>query len=533
MIDLAQLHTRARPSRSRCGPEGRSVLRSRLLSGLAAGLAGVLAGGGGWTAFGVVEAPDLPEPQLDPDYVGVVIPPNLAPLNCRILEPGIAWRVSLTGPRGEPVHLESSDGQVRWPLPAWRALLSANRGQWLRWDVAVRGAEGAWKAHRPVTNRVAAEPIDSHLVYRRLRPLFSYYRTLGIYERDLESFAERPLLRNEAIDHGCLNCHAFCAGAPDRFALALRLPEGTPTLLGLSNRVWRIAPRMGYPAWHPGGQLLVFSTNAITQFFHWAGPVNRDIYDARSDLVVYRVNTGQLVRPAALARPDQNENWPAWSPDGRYLYYCSGRTMPFRYQQRFRYDLYRIAYDPEASRWGDPELLFAADEHRLSAQQPRVAPDGEHVVFSAIESGCFPVFQPASDLYLLSLPNRQVRPLEVNSPQADSWHCWSGNGRWLVYSSKRRDGVFSLVYLSYFDASGQFSKPLLLPQEDPAYHDTCLDNFNVPELRPGPVPYDEAALVRALSDPASRLTGSSEVRPTVSDRRREERMNEEGDYKVE
>ena len=49
---------------------------------------------------------------------------------------------------------------------------------------------------------------------------------------------------------------------------------------------------------------------------------------------------------------------------------------------------------------------------------------------------------------------------------------------------------------------GHFSKPLIIPQENPAYYDNCLDNFNVPELIQGPITISEEELVRVVNAPA-------------------------------
>ena len=173
---------------------------------------------------------------------------------------------------------------------------------------AIRRASGS--AYAPFESRVAEEEIDPYVLYRRLRPLYSSYKHLGIYQRHLETFEEKPVLRNDTIEHGCVNCHTFLQGAPDRFAISFRGRFGTPTLLIDSNRISRIDTKMGYLSWHPNGKLLAFAANAITQFFHLAGPVNRDIYDPHSDLRIFHVDDRTVEQPAAIAAPDRNENWP-------------------------------------------------------------------------------------------------------------------------------------------------------------------------------------------------------------------------------
>jgi hypothetical protein len=93
-----------------------------------------------------------------------------------------------------------------------------------------------------------------------------------------------------------------------------------------------------------------------------------------------------------------------------------------------------------------------------------------------------------------------LRKLEINSDQADTWHSWSMSGRWVVFSSKRRDGFFTRPHIAYVDAAGAFHKPFILPQEDPAFYDCFLKNYNLPELVAGPVQV-ERELAKSVLNP--------------------------------
>jgi hypothetical protein len=118
--------------------------------------------------------------------------------------------------------------------------------------------------------------------------------------------------------------------------------------------------------------------------------------------------------------------------------------------------------------------------------------------------GCFPVYQQSSDLYMIDLqaPRQsgryKYRRLDCNSDKSESWHSWSSNGRWIAFSSKRQSGVFTRLYLSYVDENGRVHKPILLPQKDPTYYDSCLWTYSVPELVVEPVTLTKEKLGRVL-----------------------------------
>jgi Tol biopolymer transport system component len=263
--------------------------------------------------------------------------------------------------------------------------------------------------------------------------------------------------------------------------------------------------------------LVAFSVNKVSLFFH-TGPdrETRDVFDAGSDLALYWIDANTLTTDPAVSRPECAETWPEWSPDGRYLYFCRAPVLPIERYREVRYDLMRIEYDAGARTWGRLDTVLAASATGLSITQPKVSPDGRFLVFCMAEYGNFPVFMASSDLYLMDLATGVYRRLEIDSDRTDSWHSWSSNSRWLVFSSKRRDGLFSRPYLTYVDPSGQAAKPVLLPQQDPGFYEALLYNYNVPVFTTGPVPYGAAELGRAVFAPERAVTAALDPRVQVA-----------------
>jgi hypothetical protein len=469
-----------------------------------------------------------------PDYSGIVIPPNVAPLNFKVLESGRKFCLRLACEAGRPVEVFSANPNIAIPLAPWRRLVQANAAGELRMDIYVKGESG-WTHFDTVRNRIAADPIDPYVVYRYLPPVYDKWGQMSLRQRDLRSFEERVVLDNQRIGGACMNCHTFLNHRTGQMLLHFRPGSGSsqaPAMIlvrhGRAEKVdTRVAGKTAaaYIAWHPSGKILAFSRNSLFQMFHTAGVEVRDVVDRDSDLGLYAVDTGQVFTVPEISRPDRLETFPTWSPDGRYLYFCSApaladkRNLPLQYD-KIQYDLVRIAYDAATGRWGQVETVAAAARLGKSISLPQISPDGRFLMFCGHDYGSFPIFQPSSDLYLLDLsllgtPGEAAprRLDEINSPRSDSYHTWSSNGRWVLFSSKREDGLFARLYIAHLEDGGRFGKPFVLPQQDPEFYGRCLMTYNRPELLAEPVMVSPADLARAMNTPAGSASPSSSGEP--------------------
>lgn len=443
-------------------------------------------------------------PRLRPDCGGLVIPPNIAPLNFSICETGQRFHVEIQAGQEESIRITSRSPQIEIPPRRWRSLLAANRGKDFSIDVYTE-IDGRWQKFQSVVSHIAQQDIDSHLVFRVTGPIHSDWGSMGIYQRDLGSFRESAVLEGTKFGSGCVNCHSFNSNSPDTFCVGVRSqPFGSGVLVVHDGEITKLGTKFGYTAWHPNGQIAVFSINKVRQFFHTAGAEVRDVIDLDAALGYYLIGseTAQLVPRAADKQ--QLESYPAWSPDGRYLYYCSAPilwpdrdTTPPRNFADVKYDLMRISYDAASDTWGEPERVLAAEETGLSILEPRISPDGKFLLFCMCQYGCFPIYQPTSDLYMMNLETGSYTRLEINSPLAEAWHSWSSNSRWIAFSSRRQGGVFTRCFLSYVDQSGRAHKPFVVPQRDPTCYDWLLKSISVPELITGPISVRATQMARA------------------------------------
>lgn len=205
------------------------------------------------------------------------------------------------------------------------------------------------------------------------------------------------------------------------------------------------------------------------------------------------------------------ENCPAFSPDGRWLYYVTARRQvyPTDYDKE-RYSLCRVPFDPETARLGlspgpsdlapQVDTLVSADAIGKSVTWPRPSYDGRYVMFTEVDYGYFSVWHPEADLWLLDLQTGESRPLsEVNSPRAESLHQWNVNSHWFLFTSRRDDGLYTRVYFASIDDQGRVSKPFMLPQRNPKeYYRDLLYSYNTPDFTSRPVKLDARALGRSI-----------------------------------
>jgi tetratricopeptide (TPR) repeat protein len=71
------------------------------------------------------------------------------------------------------------------------------------------------------------------------------------------------------------------------------------------------------------------------------------------------------------------------------------------------------------------------------------------------------LLQPDSDLYLIPAAGGEARRLGCNLARMNSWHTWSADSRWLVFSSKA-DSDYTQLYLTRIDERGEASPPVWL-----------------------------------------------------------------------
>ncbi len=490
------------------------------------------------------------QPKIYPDYIGVTVPANIAPLHFHIDQDADAYVTRFAAGRDEWIV---GGRDVRPGIKRWRAITAAALAA--NGDISVEvymQHDGTWLRTRPFSITVSPDSIDPYISYRLISPSYVTYEDLTLNQRCLETFDQTLIYGNmintDEANGQCINCHHTQWYNPQRLQFHVRQYMGG-TVISYDGKTEKVNLKTDstlsagvYPTWHPTKPWIVYSTNSTGQSFHTRDPQKIEVQDTKSNLIFYDLENNE-VTPIT-----RDTTWldcfPFWSPDGRYIYYVSAHwerldttALDFELIQNYKcvqYNLYRKPFDEQTRTFGPRELMYDAVARNRSVTFPRITPDGRWLMFTEARFGVFHIWHNDADLYVMDLnaaqpieetehqiftmipnpadPNepqlwqraradslREVLgaqvPLpatihaaaEINSEDCESYHSWSSNGSWVVFASRRDDGNFTRPFIAHHDGNGHFTRPFELPQDNPQFHREFLRSYNIPEFMSGPV----------------------------------------------
>jgi len=453
------------------------------------------------------------KPNLFPDYVDVTIPASIAPLNFKVQDEYSAIDAVIEGKNKEVIHIQDAK-EICIPAKKWTQMLENNKGESLSITVSIKQHDN-WIQFAPFAMHVSETPIDYGLVYRLIAPGYEVYSKMGIYQRNLSSFDQTPIIENTLIPGSCVNCHSFRQSDPKFMNLHIRGKKGGTILMTdgkvtvLNTKTEKTMSNFIYPYWHPSGNFIAYSVNNIHQVFHEMKDKRVEVVDGASDVVVYDIKKNQAFSTNLLMQDSIFETFPSFSPDGKSLYFCSAasKKMPAEFN-KVKYNLCRISFNPENGSFGDKiDTLFNATALNKSVTFPRPSPDGRFVMFTLIDYGNFSIWHKEADLYLLDLKTGKTRRIdEANSDDTESYHSWSTNSRWFVFSSRRIDGLYTRPFIAHIDENGAVNKPFLLPQANTDFYQNLMESFNIPEFVTGKVELNPSEVEKMLDSDIKKVT---------------------------
>jgi dipeptidyl aminopeptidase/acylaminoacyl peptidase len=453
------------------------------------------------------------QPVIRPDYSGVTVPYNIAPLNFIIEETAASFNTKAYSADGKEMATITSRGKISFSEKVWRKLTEKSRGGKIRIEIEGTRTDGNIVAFDPFFIEVVNERVDPYLCYRLLYPGYEAWLEMSIIQRSTENFSEYPVFENQLLNNNCVNCHSFVNNSPDKFMLHVRGSEGGTYFVNGRNVVktaFQVKTKSAnavYPAWHPSGKYLSFSSNRTVQAFHTRPEKNIEVYDLFSSLIFYDLEKNEVMNCSYTDTAKYMETFPCWSPDGLSLYYCRAPEVKEDFDFRdVKYDLVKLDFNPETRSFSKPEIVFSASAIGKSVSFPSISPDGNYLIFTLHDYGTFSIWHKEADLYILDLKTGNTRRMDLNSDETESYHSWSSNGKWIVFSSKRMDGLSARPYIAFFKSPEQTGKPFVLPQKDPALYERMEKTFNRPEFITGKIKTDPRDFEKASKKEASKVS---------------------------
>ncbi len=368
-----------------------------------------------------------------------------------------------------------------------------------------------------ITLRTSPDPVGAPIFYRDV-PLMPSLTAKGIQPLPPEAFSSiswrlRDISKESAPAvlkdmPTCANCHSF---SRDGSVLGMDLdgPNGDKGAYGLAP----VEPKMvieeediitwnsyaDTPEGHmnfglfssvsPDGRYVISTLNEATYIQNYKDfRFLQSFYPTRGILVVYDRTTKEMKPLPGASSAEYVQCNACWSPDGTELIFSRApakdafaSATPSEYsgdprETQLKYDLYRIPFNKGEGGVAVP--VKGASKNGKSNSFPKISPDGKWLVYVQSENG--QLMRPDSKLYILPVEGGEPRELNCNLNPMNSWHSWSPNSKWLVFSSKGFR-PFTQMFLTHIDERGMDTPAVLIPN-------STADNraVNIPEFLNGP-----------------------------------------------
>ena len=437
-------------------------------------------------------------------YDGAVFPPEIAAPTFRWTDRSTAsthWLVVfLCGDTPSPVYAltdapQWTPGKATWE--AIKAMSVAERADVLVFGVRLTPAKTLISGGR-IRISTSTDRVDASIFYRQV-PLPFKISTRALRQMkwrlgDIASYGKPAVVMQNLST--CASCHQF---SKDGHLISMEMnvkgdsgaqfiaPVGKTIELSKKHFMsWKdfpkpdlLPPTRGiFAKLSPSGNYMIGTVNEISYFAMTNDPAFCQLFFPTYGILAwYDVDRQRFQRLPGADDREFVQTDPSWSWDEKVVLFARAKTkneyhdditdirtriedadihaLNRRYPIQF--DLYRIPFNQ--GRGGTPEPLNGASHNGMSNYFARYSPDGRWIVYTRSQSGI--MLQPDSELYIIPAAGGQPRRMRCNRNRFNSWHSFSPNGKWLLFSSKV-NSAHTEIFLTHIDENGMDSPPVCL-----------------------------------------------------------------------
>ena len=346
----------------------------------------------------------------------------------------------------------------------------------------------------------SGDSVNAPIFYRAVPLPFSYANSnrdqLEWYFGDIASNSKRLMLNNMPV---CANCHSFTNDgllfgmdvdyANDKGNYAIT-PIEEKSVINVSDIIsWsEYKKEDGQKTFglltqlSPNGEYAISTIKDQSIFV----PVDKNFwysqlfFPIKGILVVYNIAKNVFFQLSGASDKNYVQSSPAWAPDMKEIIFARSKTteveglkdnkavvIDLKYaakyvnrEKDFKFDLFRVPWNNGEG--GEAIPIDGASNNNKSNYFARYTPDGKWMVFCQAEN--FMLLQPDSRLYIMPASgSEEPRLMNCNLDEMNSWHSFSPNGKWMVFSSKHF-GPYTQLFLTHVDENGNDTPPVWLEQ---------------------------------------------------------------------
>ena len=453
---------------------------------------------------------------IDYPQEGTIFPPEFpAPefLWNDTLNVSARWHIRFSTTSGKELYQKIVESSTWRPDSAvWQSIKTISRTDTVFLTIIGehRGIFGAKYSSGRVGFSISQDSVGASIFYRAVPLPFGYavknVREIAWYLGSIEGGRPHKVLDNVPV---CANCHSFSGNGLLAMDVDYANDKGSYIIAPVKDTLHMTFDKIitwtdyrkedGIITYgllsqiSPDGRYVLSTVKDRSVFVAVDNlEYSQLFFPIKGIIAVYDRSTGKFNELPGASDKKYVQSNPNWSPDNHEIMFTradryisskidnSGSVLlkledaqEFVDRQRdFKFDLYRLQFNH--GRGGIAVPVGGASQNGKSNFFARYSPDGQWIVFCQSED--FMLLQPDSKLYIMPAGGGIPRLMNCNTTHMNSWHSWSPNGKWLVFSSKSK-GPYTQLYLTHIDEKGNDSPPVFL--ENMAFDDRAA---NIPEF---------------------------------------------------